>query len=508
MKTKKAINILIIVFTILVLFLASYFLFFSVKFDESYLQAVKSKRHKLEKIEYSKIVVTGDINVTTSIDSKIIENELGLPVVNMAINSSIGYKKILSYVKRDLNENDIFIFSPGYDIVLDERWNGLETSEIVKANNIFTADIFDKDNLKEDFFLNKAKINVQPLKILDVTFSKDKIEFMRKYNEFLKKRGVHFYISPTLFVEGVYKKQDAINFWNTLSKKTDIPLLNKSSVNFLNKTFFDNASNIPNLKGRVVRTKQFIEDIKNKQFLKTKTTHLVPKEPLKNNIGLSSFNDFSSVKIIEKTANHLMVLPDKEANYIRIKHKGKDYTNYTFSIKLECKKENIKNIKFMGTVIQDFDYIKEKGNNVFELFKNKMDGVYYKNNKSSYIGITTLNINEGDKIKIINVNLNKMDSRFISSENVANDLEIGEQQKLSFRVFSPHKKFKVSEIFKMNVKKDLLLNTNNLFRLETTKNNIYIRNFYTGENIYKEELDKGFKLKSFENTMIEVFQQR
>ena len=157
MITKTIIKLLLVLFVTILVFLTIYNFFFSIKYNDSYLEIVKSKREKLDKIQYPKIVITGDISIASGIDSKVMEDELGVPVVNMATNSSIGYRKILSYIKRDLNKNDILIFSPSYDISTDRGWNGLSDSDILEANSIFKPNMFYEDNLKNDLSVFENK---------------------------------------------------------------------------------------------------------------------------------------------------------------------------------------------------------------------------------------------------------------------------------------------------------------------------------------------------------------
>lgn len=502
MNIKKPINILILLFTIIVLFLLNYFLFFSVKFEDSFLKSISSKRHKLDKIKNSKVVFTGDVNVTAGIETKIIERELGLPVVNMAVNSSIGYKKILSYVKRDLNKGDVLIFSPGYDVILEKGWNGLENHEILKENNLFPSNLFYKDNLNDSFYHSITCKNDEIINIDNPNFSEKTIIFLKKYHTFLKDKGVKFYISPTLIAEGIYTKGDALKFWNNLSEKSGISLLSENNVNFLNIEHVSCVSNIPNIKGRIIRSNQLINAIRAKKILKTNISYLIPKNLLKSSVSLANFNDFSAIEIIEKNDEAFTIAPLQSVNYFRIKHKGKNYTNYSFSIELECTKDILKNIKFTGTNVKDFDHVVDKGNGVFELFKDNMEDVYQKENQSSYIGISLSNVKS---IKILSVGLSKMPSRFFSSGKIDVDLALGKNVSLVFRVLSPNKRFIVNEIFNSNVEKKLFLNTGNLYRLEITEGSVFIKEFYTGQNIYKEELTDNFKLKSYKHTIVEVF---
>ena len=507
MKTRKVFNTLLLVFISIALFLISYGLFFSTKYDHSYLETIQSKKQKLIETKYSKIVINGDINATTGIDSEYLEHELGVPVINMALNSSIGYKKILSYIKRDLNHGDILIFCPGYDIADSNSWKSLRPFEIKEANKIYKPEWFQSDNLTKDFYSKHVDLPYPSTEIQEVNFPDEGINFLRNYHEFLKKEGVSVYIYPLPLIKEGIEREQVVLFWETLSTQTGIPLLEERNAKIFERDNFIHAPNVFNLKGRWENTRSLAQRIKVKNVVPIKNTYVFPKEQVKSIVDLSQFNDFYETKIVSRNKDSIVIVPQKNNGYIRIKHKNSNFTNYSFSVEVECRKDILDQIKFMGVRIQDFDTIRKKEELVFELVKENINPVYFAKDNSSYIGLAFKDMDGSESITIKNVTLNNWPSALIFPQRKTQAIKITKGQILSFRILSSANRVRLTDIFSGSLNNDLILKTNTMYRLESFEKEIYIKDFYTGNNIFKFQFENDIELKSYDNSIIEVFEQ-
>lgn len=96
---------------------------------ESYYAALPLKTERLENTDSPRVVVIGGSSVAFGIDSKLIEQELGMPCVNFGLYAAFGLKPMLDLSQKHLREGDIVVIAPeitgqmysayiGYDYLL------------------------------------------------------------------------------------------------------------------------------------------------------------------------------------------------------------------------------------------------------------------------------------------------------------------------------------------------------------------------------------------------------
>lgn len=79
-----------------------------------YLAAIIDKHKILEATPSPKIILVGGSNVAFGLDSKKIQDELALPVVNMGLHGGFGLRYMIEEIKPQLKPGDIVILIPEY----------------------------------------------------------------------------------------------------------------------------------------------------------------------------------------------------------------------------------------------------------------------------------------------------------------------------------------------------------------------------------------------------------
>lgn len=93
-------------------------------YDDTYYAALKVKYQRLAQTEDSRIVVIGGSSVAFGIDSKIVEQELGIPCVNFGLYAAFGLKCMLDLSVSELNRGDIVVIAPEYSSQMFSEYVG------------------------------------------------------------------------------------------------------------------------------------------------------------------------------------------------------------------------------------------------------------------------------------------------------------------------------------------------------------------------------------------------
>lgn len=83
-------------------------------FSSDYMAAIIDKHHFIDSIKPPKIILGGGSNLAFGIDSKALEKEFGVPVVNMALHAGLGLDFMLNDLKYCIKQNDIVFLSFEY----------------------------------------------------------------------------------------------------------------------------------------------------------------------------------------------------------------------------------------------------------------------------------------------------------------------------------------------------------------------------------------------------------
>ena len=93
---------------------ASLFFIPNNKIPDNSLFASYDKHQRLSALESPKLILAGGSNLPFGIKSEMIEDALGIPVVNMGLHAGLGLNFILSEVENDIHEGDVVVVALEY----------------------------------------------------------------------------------------------------------------------------------------------------------------------------------------------------------------------------------------------------------------------------------------------------------------------------------------------------------------------------------------------------------
>lgn len=125
-------NILKLVFLTIAVLLFSLFFIKDRVAQSSILAALPDKHQLLDAIKDSKMMVLGGSNVSFGLDSKVIENQLNMPIVNMGVHAGIGLEYMVNDIKPYLKKGDVIVLIPEYEhFYTDDFYGEMELVQMV-----------------------------------------------------------------------------------------------------------------------------------------------------------------------------------------------------------------------------------------------------------------------------------------------------------------------------------------------------------------------------------------
>lgn len=120
--------------------------------SDNYLAAVLEKDRLIRKTPSPKIILVGGSNLAFGIDSKMMQDTLRMPVVNMGLYAKLGLKYMLAQVQPYIRKGDVVLVVPEYDQFYGDFANG--------DNTLNTALLYAPNDRVGDFIRSYSIVDV------------------------------------------------------------------------------------------------------------------------------------------------------------------------------------------------------------------------------------------------------------------------------------------------------------------------------------------------------------
>ena len=287
-------------------------IFVATRPDEKHLyQASMLKSALLKDIPSPRIILVGGSNIAFGVDSELMEQELGMPVINDGLHVALGIAP-LNEVKKHLGQGDIIIisleyynftdvqsfygqpqyladwveFSPDriwyihepyrqmpsiYTIMLERKVNRqlnyyLNGFSYEAGRNFYSGDLFNEHG---DFTGHLGEGNNRQFEIADSVYPVNQLDeayvFLEEFNQFAQSKGAQVLYEAQAHRETNCErtgKRNLDRYFNLLRARTTIPLLTNLDQLCLPDDYFYDTPYHLNEQGRQVRTERLTENLK------------------------------------------------------------------------------------------------------------------------------------------------------------------------------------------------------------------------------------------------------
>lgn len=284
-------------------FLLFFFKIISPQYDKHYQASIIDKVERLESIDSPKIILVGNSNLAYGIDSEMIQNELGMPVVNLGLHGELGNAFHENMAKLNIGEGDIVVVSHiSYSdegglsnpeltwmtienhtnlwrIVPAKDWPTLLIglpSYILKASYYWITNEVENtvtDHNQRSMF-NEYGDNIYPRDELTYRFVDGTVDLpeineicinrLNEFDSFCKEKGASLVIAayPIADCEFTPDKEEYTRFQTKLDEELDCEIISDFTDYFIPAELFYNTPYHLSNEGAEIRTKQLISDLK------------------------------------------------------------------------------------------------------------------------------------------------------------------------------------------------------------------------------------------------------
>ncbi len=293
-------------------------------YDNTFIGELGEKYDRLNSIDEPKIVIIGGSSVAFGIDSKLMEEKLGMKVVNFGLYANLGTKLMIDLSKANINEGDIIILAPemseqtlslyfnaetfmqaldgnpsmllnvdtkNYEAIVGASWkfayeklNYLRTGTRPENSGAYKKENFNEygDNVFDRPFNEMT----QTTNVINLNFrtnySDDKdteyeeyIDYVNDYIKFANRKGATVYYSlcpMNAAALGEKNNADVIyEYYRNLVNSLNCKVISNVNDYLMDEGYFFDSEFHLNNAGVTVRTVKLIDDIKRERDIFTQT---------------------------------------------------------------------------------------------------------------------------------------------------------------------------------------------------------------------------------------------
>lgn len=279
-------------------------------YSETFVAELGHKFDRLTSVAQPKVVVLGGSSVAFGIDSAVMEENLGMPVVNFGLYATLGTKLMMDLSRANISEGDIIILSPEMNAqTLSLYFNAQTTWQAMEGNSsmlrhIAFEDISSMAGAYYDYGITKLQykkdgITLSPTGVYrsdsfneygDISYDRPKntlngstglaydttnmidldtdivsddfIDYVNEYVAWCEKRGATVYFSfcpmnAEAFVEDC-DRESRIAFFDYLSRALDCAVINSPDETTYESGYFYDTNFHLNNAGVTVHTKSLL----------------------------------------------------------------------------------------------------------------------------------------------------------------------------------------------------------------------------------------------------------
>lgn len=279
------------------------FFVFAPQYSQEYTAAILDKVNRIETIDGSRIILVGDSNVAFGFNSLLIEQEFGIPVVNMGLHGGLSNAFHENMLLDHLHEGDLVVICHGgYDdngkilnpglawITIENHWNLWKCVPkaayidmmkslprylykctwlwITGTGNKVIDDVYARSAFNDygDVAYERIGTEISFDGGAGVAWNDATVDHINELNQYCLECGAEMVIAGIPIGKGDDTTDEVVENakiqWKEMSDKLDCHVISNIEDYFIEVEYFYNTTAHLNSEGADIRTSQLIEDLK------------------------------------------------------------------------------------------------------------------------------------------------------------------------------------------------------------------------------------------------------
>ena len=277
-------------------------------YGQTFLGELAPKYERLNAIDEPKVIVVGGSSVAFGLDSALLEQHVGMPVVNFGLYATLGTKIMIDLSKANINEGDIVVLAPEMDAQtlslyfnaeaalqgMESDWNMLRyidkddhsdligglyeyiTSKVkyLREGLLDPAGVYNRDSFNEygDIVYarphNTMLLGYDPTKSIELTgelFDQEFIDYVNEYTAYCEKKGATVYFSfcpmNETALSSANTEESIFEFYKYLYENLDCEVIGNVNDYIIEENYFYDSNFHLNDSAVILRTSLLAHDI-------------------------------------------------------------------------------------------------------------------------------------------------------------------------------------------------------------------------------------------------------
>lgn len=295
-------------------------------YGQTFLGELAPKYERLKGTDEPKIIIVGGSSVAFGLDSALLSEQVGMPVINFGLYATLGTKIMMDLSKVNINEGDIVILAPEMDEQtlslyfnaeaalqgVESNWGMLRyipkedrsdlvgglyeyvTSKIkyLREGLLDPAGVYRRDSFNEygdivyERPYNTMLLGYDPTKSIELTselFDGEFIDYINDYTAYCNKQGATVYFSfcpmNASALSSANTEETLFEFYRFLYETLDCEVISNVNDYIIEENYFYDSNFHLNDSGVVVRTVRLAQDINRARGISTQIRVEIPEAP-------------------------------------------------------------------------------------------------------------------------------------------------------------------------------------------------------------------------------------
>ena len=295
-------------------------------YGQTFLGELAPKYERLKAIDEPKVIIVGGSSVAFGLDSALLEQHVGMPVVNFGLYATLGTKIMMDLSKANINEGDIVVLAPEMDAQtlslyfnaeaalqgMESDWSMLRyidsdnhsdlvgglyeylTSKIkyLREGLLDPAGVYNRDSFNEygDIVYERPHNTMllgydptQSIELTDALFDAEFVDYVNDYTKYCEKKGATVYFSfcpmNASAMSSANTEDTLFAFYSYLYETLDCEIIGNVNDYIIEEDYFYDSNFHLNDSGVILRTSLLAHDINRARGVTQYISIEIPEAP-------------------------------------------------------------------------------------------------------------------------------------------------------------------------------------------------------------------------------------